>query len=112
LLDYLITGRTVVDGTGSALRTADVGAWDGWARCNGWVVFIGKVDEPTVRTAFLTLRAASNRGAFYVHEARQELAGALGDVSGLHRRNSTFALGEAAATVDSGRWRSSVKQAA
>jgi hypothetical protein len=54
--------------------------------------------------AFLTLRAASNNGAFYMPEAREELAGSLADVSGQPRRSSTFALGEVAATVHSSRW--------
>ena len=40
MLDYLIRSGTLVDGTGSAPRPADVGIRD------GRVVAVGRVDEP------------------------------------------------------------------
>jgi hypothetical protein len=54
--------------------------------------------------AFLTLRAASNNGAFYMPDSRDELSSSLATVSGQPRRSSTFALDEVAAETASGAW--------
>jgi hypothetical protein len=54
--------------------------------------------------SFLTLRAASNNGAFYMPDSQDELASSLATVSGQPRRSSTFALGQVAADTPSGTW--------
>src|SRR3954451_21103426 len=48
MLDYAITGGTIVDGTGAAARQGDVGIRD------GRIVAVGKLDEPATTTVDAT----------------------------------------------------------